>query len=140
MSEVLYGVLAFSIAMVGVAFSSLYTSPDERMNRESFLYNYAAFIAYIIIALIGFVVVIQLYQSGLLLDYAVIGVVGPAVASTSGPFVGYLTGLFASKGLRDEGYLPTLPENKEPAVDPYPKMRKSNRKYRRQIGYGRYHA
>lgn len=154
MTAVMYGTFAFAIAMVGFALASLYNSPEERMNRESSIYNYAAFIAYMILAVIGFVILYKMYQSGYLANMMIGGIAGPVAAGFGGPFVGYLTSLAIGPELRRQGYLPpfsggtdtdtqTNSTHSTNSTNSTPVVKErvySSKKHRRQIGYGRYHA
>jgi len=163
MTAVMYGTFAFAIAMVGFALASLYNSPEERMNRESSIYNYAAFIAYMILAVIGFVIVYKMYQRGYLANMLIGGIAGPVATGFGGPFIGYLTSLAIGSEARREGYLQPFPEetdgtdtqeqtnsthsthstNSTHSTHSTPVVKErvySSKKHRRQIGYGRYHA
>jgi glutamine amidotransferase-like uncharacterized protein len=119
--------------MIGIAVWSLVKSPEERSNRQSFLYNYGAFIAYMILAFIGILAFIEYYRtneiikSGLLFFFS-----GPAYAAGLGPLYSAFAWQLPQGAARVAKSIEDIQEDRRQSAVPI--------KPRRQIGYGRYHA
>lgn len=127
-----YLLCAFTIAMMGFAAWSLVKSPEERWNRESFLYNYGAFFAYAILAFIGILAYVEYYRTNAILKAGVAAALsGPVAAMGLGP----LYSAFAW-GVPQQA-IQTLEKQQQQQQQQEDAMR---RKPRRQIGYGRYHT
>jgi hypothetical protein len=129
-----YFICAFSVAAIGLACASLLNSPEERWNRESFFYNYGAFIAYLIIALIGIVTCVELYRTDYISQFSMETLLGGAAYSAGvGPlFTATYWGLTGKAAEVVMTPAPTAATTTTTAV--------AQRKPRREIGYGRYHT
>lgn len=133
-----YFICAFSVAAIGLACASLLNSPEERWNRESFFYNYGAFIAYLIIALIGIVTCVELYRTDYISQFSMETLLGGAAYSAGvGPlFTATYWGLTGKAAEVVMAPAPTTTATPPSAA----KATVAQRKPRREIGYGRYHT
>jgi len=122
-----YVAFAFSVGMGGMAAASLVKSPEERHDRESFLYNYGAFIGYAVLSVIGLLVLLHLYQSGALGGMVTKSLLGVGFSDLGGPYAGYLAAQATTepllKTMRNGLFGPPVAPNS-----------------RRQVGHGRYHT
>jgi len=137
-----YWLLAFTITMLGLAAWTLLNSPDERWKRQSFFYNYGAFIAYLMLALIGILSIIELYRkSGFFRLGAFAAMSGPAAALGLGSFYD----AYLAKSEYDYIVKPIHGDSQETQQQQetqkqQKRMEAAFRKPRHQIGYGRYHT
>jgi len=125
-----YVAFAFSVVMGGLAAASLVKSPEERWYRESYLYQYGAFIGYSILAAIGLLALAYMYHSGILVSLLTRTVVGGGIADIIGSgSAGYL------------GAEALVPHALNYARGGTPGATQgTTQKSRRQVGHGRYHT
>ena len=140
----LYWLAAFTIAMLGLAAWTFLNSPDERWKRQSFFYNYGAFIAYLILAFVGVLAMLEVYQkSGLFRMGVFAAMSGPAAAFGLGSvYDAYsikadydaIAEPFTHRGDSQEARQQAQQQAQRKQIE------SAFRKPRRQIGYGRYHT
>jgi hypothetical protein len=142
-----YWLAAFTIAMLGLAAWTLLNSPDERWKRQSFFYNYGAFIAYLILALMGILALLELYRtSGVFRLGAFAAMSAPAAAlGLSSVYDAYAAKVDyeeITKMMGGESTQETQQQQQQQQQQQDQQKRRDAafRKPRRQIGYGRYHT
>lgn len=95
MNPVFIGIFGACLLCSAAAIWSLYTSTEERYGREVFLYSYAAFFAYILLATI-FAVILFIMPPKMLeetfVKFTVAPVLGPVGAFAAGKFAVSNTG------------------------------------------------
>ena len=128
-----YWVTAFTTAMLGLASWTFLNSPDERWKRESFFYNYGAFIAYLILAFIGILVIVEMYRKS-----SVFRLGGFAAMSSPAAAVG-LSSVYDVLVDSTPSDSPQEPMQQQQQLQ-QKRIEAAFRKPRRQIGYGRYHT
>ena len=135
-----YLLCGFTILMIGFAAWSLINSPEERWNRESFFYNYGAFFAYAILAVLGILASIEYYRTNAFFRLGAHSFLG-------GPFVAMGFGSPHSAHMWDVSQMAydavRNVQKAEPQQIQQPQHKQqiqSQRKPRREIGYGGYHS
>ena len=147
-----YVVLAFSVITGGMASASLVQSSEERWARQSFFYKYGTFFFYAILSVIGIFVLMGMYQSGSLTGIVVTTAAGGGLSVLFGQdfaALGRGVGPIAVDQARRAGYLEKLSKEEGStagfaaaagAAGSAVVGSAASRKYRRQVGHGRYHT
>jgi hypothetical protein len=148
-----YVVLAFSVITGGMAAASLVQSSEERWVRQSLFYTYGTFLFYAILSVIGIFVLIGMYQSGSLTGIVVTTAAGGGLSVLFGQdfaALGRGVGPIAVNQARKAGYLGELSKEEGAATAGFAAAAAAagsavagsaaSRKYRRQVGHGRYHT
>lgn len=143
-----YWLGAFTITMIGLAAWTLLNSPDERWKRQSFFYNYGAFIAYLILALIGVLAILEVYRTSGFFRLGVFAAMsGPAAAmGLSSVYDAYSAKVDYDAIVKTSfGDSAQQTQERQEAQEKQIQAQRKQietafRKPRRQIGYGRYHT